>query len=210
MKLGHNFVLKKFDELTTYELYDILALRTDIFVVEQTCPYPEVDYKDIGSLHLFIRESDLETANCAFAEGTLCGQASNGTAACSFTENEGTNCADISTPCNPVHFCENADTCVSRSCNKIVAYLRILPRGFSYPEVSIGRVSVREEFRGGGLARRMLNVAIQYIADELGETEIQIGAQEYLLEFYKSLGFEPVSAVYLEDGIPHLDMLRRG
>lgn len=187
MKLDNNFTLKKFDELSTQELYDILALRTDVFVVEQTCPYPEVDYKDIGSLHLFIREADLAGME-AYYSGDCC--------AADKMQTE--------------FVCENAATCVSRACNKIVAYLRILPRGFSYPEVSIGRVLVREEYRGSGIARKMLNTAISYIADALGENEIQIGAQEYLLAFYKSLGFEPVSEVYLEDGIPHLDMLRRG
>ena len=170
MKLEHNFTLKTFNELTTDELYDILALRTDIFVVEQNCPYPEVDYKDIGSLHLFIREAELN------------GEEFN---------------------------CPNSAECTSKSCNKIVAYLRILPRGYSYNEVSLGRVSVRESFRKNGIARHMLNVALDYVEKGLGETEIQIGAQEYLIDFYKSLGFEPVSDVYLEDGIPHLDMLRR-
>lgn len=167
MKHLHNFTLKSFDELTTHELYDILALRTDIFVVEQTCPYPEIDYKDIGSLHLFIRENE-----------------------CCST-------------------CSGSSSDKDKLDNRIVAYLRILPRGFSYPEVSIGRVAVREEFRGSGLARTMLNTAIKYIAEEMNESEIQIGAQAYLIDFYKSLGFVPVSDIYLEDNIPHVDMLKK-
>ena len=46
--------LKKFDELTTIELYDILQLRSEIFVVEQNCPYQDLDDKDKVSWHLFL------------------------------------------------------------------------------------------------------------------------------------------------------------
>ncbi len=49
-------ILKKWNELSIDELYDILALREDIFIVEQNCPYNDLDYKDQKSLHLFYRE----------------------------------------------------------------------------------------------------------------------------------------------------------
>ena len=39
-------VIKRFDELTLQELYEILRLRVNVFVVEQHCPYPEIDGKD--------------------------------------------------------------------------------------------------------------------------------------------------------------------
>ena len=48
-------VIKKFDELTLNELYDILKLRVDIFVVEQNCPYGELDNKDMESVHIFYK-----------------------------------------------------------------------------------------------------------------------------------------------------------
>ena len=54
--------LKPFGELTTEELYDILRLRVDVFVVEQKCPYPELDGADRDSLHLFAREGNAVTA----------------------------------------------------------------------------------------------------------------------------------------------------
>ena len=49
--------------------------------------------------------------------------------------------------------------------------------------------------------------AIAFIEDNLNEKVIRISAQEYLLEFYSSLGFVKVSQVYLEDGIPHMEMV---
>ncbi|ANU08898.1 acetyltransferase YybD [Planococcus antarcticus DSM 14505] len=47
----------RFDELTAKELYDILKLRVDVFVVEQNCPYPELDDFDQLSIHLLYREN---------------------------------------------------------------------------------------------------------------------------------------------------------
>ncbi|HFU4000018.1 TPA: GNAT family N-acetyltransferase [Streptococcus suis] len=140
--------IKAFDQLSLQELYSILTLRTDVFVVEQACPYPEVDGKDPNCLHLL---------------GT----------------DEG----------------------------ELVAYLRILPAGLSYDEVSIGRVVIKSSYRGKGLGRPMMEQAILYITNEWKESQIKIGAQAHLAKFYGSLGFEPVSEVYLEDNIPHLDML---
>ncbi|MBM7268041.1 GNAT family N-acetyltransferase [Streptococcus sp. 2018037] len=140
--------IKVFDQLSLQELYGILTLRVDVFVVEQACPYPEVDGKDPNCLHLL---------------GT----------------DEG----------------------------ELVAYLRILPAGLSYDEVSIGRVVIKSSHRGKGLGRPMMEQAIHFITNEWKERQIKIGAQAHLEKFYSSLGFEPVSEVYLEDDIPHLDML---
>ncbi|MFH0357954.1 GNAT family N-acetyltransferase [Streptococcus sp. A27] len=139
--------IKAFDQLSLQELYTILTLRTNVFVVEQACPYPEVDGKDPNCLHLL---------------GTINGE--------------------------------------------LVAYLRILPAGLSYDEVSIGRVVIKSSHRGKGLGRPMMEQAIHFITNEWKESQIKIGAQAHLEKFYSSLGFEPVSEVYLEDDIPHLDM----
>lgn len=140
--------IKAFDQLSLQELYTILTLRTNVFVVEQACPYPELDGKDPNCLHLL---------------GTINGE--------------------------------------------LVAYLRILPAGLRYDEVSIGRVVVKPSHRGKGLGRLMMEQAIHCITNVWKESQIKIGAQAYLEKFYQSLGFEPVSEVYLEDDIPHLDML---
>lgn len=48
-----NFIIKSFQELNTTELYQILQLRSEVFVVEQDCVYQDVDYKDQKALHVF-------------------------------------------------------------------------------------------------------------------------------------------------------------
>ena len=53
-----NLVVKKFEELSVNELYDILKLRVDVFVVEQNCPYPEIDNKDKGAYHLWLEDEE--------------------------------------------------------------------------------------------------------------------------------------------------------
>ncbi|WP_421433548.1 GNAT family N-acetyltransferase [Streptococcus suis] len=140
--------IKAFDQLSLQEVYSILTLRVDVFVVEQACPYPEVDGKDPNCLHLLGMDN-----------------------------------------------------------GELVAYLRILPAGLSYDEVSIGRVVIKSSHRGKGLGRPMMEQAIHFITNEWKESQIKIGAQAHLEKFYSSLGFEPVSEVYPEDDIPHLDML---
>ena len=48
--------VKKFEELTTLELYEILRARAEVFVVEQDCVYQDLDNKDLGAYHVTIRE----------------------------------------------------------------------------------------------------------------------------------------------------------
>lgn len=55
-------VIKKFDELSVNELYDILKLRVDVFVVEQNCPYPEIDDKDQNAYHVWLKDGEGITA----------------------------------------------------------------------------------------------------------------------------------------------------
>ncbi len=89
----------------------------------------------------------------------------------------------------------------------ITAYLRIIPAGISYAEPSIGRVLVNEAYRRQGLATKIMGKAISFIKKNFNRQEIRISAQEYVLDFYKNLGFEVVSDKYLEDGIPHYEMI---
>ncbi|MFB6587634.1 GNAT family N-acetyltransferase [Bacillus thuringiensis] len=140
--------LKKFDELTNIELYNLLKERTLVFVVEQNCPYPEVDGKDPFSYHLFKEDN-----------------------------------------------------------GEIIAYLRIVPVGVSYQEISIGRVFVKKEYRGQGIAEELLKKGLDFIQNELKEKTVKIQAQDYLRKFYSSFGFQTISQTYLEDNIPHVDML---
>ena len=101
---------------------------------------------------------------------------------------------------------EKAFHLVCRENGQVMAYLRILERGVSFDEISIGRVLVKKEYRGRGLAKKLIKKAIKFIENELLENEIRISAQEYLTKFYESFGFKTVSDMYLEDEIPHVEM----
>lgn len=86
----------------------------------------------------------------------------------------------------------------------IAAYLRIVPAGVKFAELSIGRVIASPEFRGSGLGRELMKRGIA----AAGAGPIRIGAQAHLERFYGELGFARASDVYDEDGIPHIEMLR--
>jgi ElaA protein len=144
-----NWTLKKFDELTVYELYSIMRVRTEVFVVEQNCVYQDMDNKDQASYHL-----------CGWQE------------------------------------------------DKLVAYTRLLPPGLSYPEASIGRVLTATHVRGTNAGRALMQESIRRVYQLFGEAPIKIGAQLYLKRFYESLGFIQSSAVYDEDGIDHIEMIK--
>lgn len=141
--------IKSFGELTNSELYDILKLRCEIFIVEQKCPYPDVDGNDGNAFHMLAYTDD----------------------------------------------------------GRFAGTLRILKPGVTYDRAAIGRVAVAEDFRGQGAAREMMKTAMYYMIKRLGYRTIKIGAQNYLKDFYESLGFRPISEVYLEDDIPHIDMI---
>lgn len=137
----------RFDDFTARELYSVLKLRVDVFVVEQNCPYPELDNLDQQSIHLLYREN-----------------------------------------------------------GEVLAYARLVPAGVKYELPSIGRVIVRDDARGRGLAKQLLERSIDYIVGEWQAQAIQLQGQVYLQEFYQSFGFQPISDSYDEDGIPHVDM----
>lgn len=86
----------------------------------------------------------------------------------------------------------------------LAAYLRIVPAGVKFPELSIGRVITAPEARGGGLGRELMRRGIS----AAGGAAIRIGAQAHLERFYGELGFVRASDVYDEDGIPHVQMVR--
>lgn len=141
----------QFNELSTDLWHDLLQLRINVFVVEQNCPYPELDGKDKLATHL---------------TGSLNGQC--------------------------------------------IAAARILPPGVSYAEASIGRVATHIDFRGKGLGKITMELCLETILEQYGPVPIRISAQTYLTHFYRAFGFEPTGKEYLEDGIPHLEMLHKG
>jgi len=143
------WVAKSFDQLTLQELYDLMALRQLVFVIEQDCPYLDADGKDQHSIHLM-----------------------------GFVNDE------------------------------IVAYTRIVAPGISYKECSIGRVVSAQSVRGTGIGIHLMEESIKVVVDYFGEVAIRISAQKYLRKFYEKFRFEYVGKAYLEDGIPHIEMLR--
>jgi ElaA protein len=143
------WVLRKFDDLTPSELYNILRLRSEVFVVEQNCVFLDMDNKDQDCYHLMGSHD-----------------------------------------------------------NELVAYVRIVPPGLAYEEMSIGRVVSSPRYRGSGAGRQLMIKAIATAYELFGKQPIRIGAQLYLKNFYNSLGFEPQGDIYIEDGIPHVIMLK--
>jgi ElaA protein len=89
----------------------------------------------------------------------------------------------------------------------IVATARIIPAGLSYKEVSIGRVVIDEAFRGEGLGHDLMNECAHFIKEEFGNVPIRISAQKHLERFYNGHLFFSTGKEYLEDGIPHVEML---
>jgi len=139
---------KEFKDLTLDEFHDLIQLRETVFVVEQDCPYLDVDGKDKEALHVF---------------GTVEG--------------------------------------------KIVATTRVLPQGISYDEVSVGRVVTSPGVRGKGIGVQLMEESMKFIIQHFGNVPVRISAQTYLLKYYKSFGFIETGKEYLEDNIPHIEML---
>jgi ElaA protein len=91
---------------------------------------------------------------------------------------------------------------------ELVAVARILPQGVSYDEVSIGRVATSSTVRGTGAGMILMEKTMQYIRDHFGNVPVRISAQSYLKKYYEKYGFtRSEKEEYLEDDIPHLDMI---
>ena len=93
--------------------------------------------------------------------------------------------------------------------NKVAAVIRIVSPGISYPEIAIGRVAVAKEYRGTNVGNDLMTTSIDFITHTLGKQDIRISAQEHLKSFYHRFDFKQVSEMYLEDDIPHIEMLRK-
>ncbi len=141
--------VKTFQELTTKELYDLLQLRSEVFVVEQDCVYQDVDGKDQKALHVL----GLKNGN-------------------------------------------------------IIAYTRAFKPGYYFKEASIGRVVVKESERQYKYGYDIMNASINAVKNNYNTSEIRISAQTHLKRFYNNLEFNEVGEEYLEDGIPHINMIK--
>jgi ElaA protein len=91
-----------------------------------------------------------------------------------------------------------------------LAYARLVEPGIKYAEPSIGRVITTDAARGTGLGRELVRRMLALSAELYPGQGIRISAQSRLKRFYAEVGFEAVGDDYMEDGIPHIEMLRRG
>jgi len=92
---------------------------------------------------------------------------------------------------------------------KLVAYTRLLPPGLKYSQPAIGRVVTCQSVRRLGAGRQLMTESINALQQLFDTSACRISAQVYLLNFYRSFGFSEIGEHYLEDGIPHVDMVRK-
>lgn len=92
---------------------------------------------------------------------------------------------------------------------EILAYCRVFDKGIKYEETSLGRVITTQKGRGRSLGKQLIQYAVETIENRYHTSEIRISAQDYLLKFYGDFGFEDTGKKYLEDDIPHTEMLRK-
>ncbi len=88
------------------------------------------------------------------------------------------------------------------------AYARLVAPGVKYAEPSIGRVLTTAAARGTGLGRVLMARALAECGRLWPGAALRIPAQSYLEAFYADFGFAVIGDRYLEDGIPHTEMLR--
>ena len=93
---------------------------------------------------------------------------------------------------------------------ELAAYCRIVDPGVKFAEPSIGRVVTPRAFRRKGYGRALMAEALRRHQRVYPGQPNRIGAQQRLEAFYRDFGFDTVSATYMEDGIPHVEMLRAG
>ena len=91
---------------------------------------------------------------------------------------------------------------------ELVAYARVVPPGISYAEPSLGRIVTAPSVRRTGMGRELMKKGIDLVKELYGNIGIRISAQAYLIDFYCSFNFTTVGEPYLEDDIPHIEMLR--
>jgi ElaA protein len=91
----------------------------------------------------------------------------------------------------------------------LLGYARLVPAGLKYAEASIGRVVTAASTRGSGLGHALMHESVHQLQQLWGPQPIRIGAQAHLQSFYREHGFVPDGALYVEDGIDHIEMIRR-
>ncbi len=88
------------------------------------------------------------------------------------------------------------------------ASTRLVPPGLAFAEASIGRVVTAPAARGGGIGHALMAESVRLLESLWGPQPIRIGAQAHLEAFYNRHGFVSDNKPYIEDGVPHLEMIR--
>lgn len=89
------------------------------------------------------------------------------------------------------------------------ASTRLVPPGVAFAEASIGRVVTAPSARGSGIGHALMAESVRLLEQRWGPQPIRIGAQAHLEAFYNRHGFVSDNKPYIEDGIPHLEMIRK-
>jgi ElaA protein len=90
--------------------------------------------------------------------------------------------------------------------DQLIAYSRIVPAGYKFDEISVGRIVVNSRFRSHGYGKKLIEESLD-IVRKLGEEKVRIEAQAHLQNYYENLGFRKTGTPYDVDGIPHIQML---
>jgi ElaA protein len=101
----------------------------------------------------------------------------------------------------------DAEHLIAWSGTEVAGYLRVLGPGSRFDDPSIGRIITTQPFRGSGLGRDLVAKGIERTRLRYPGQPVRISAQQYLEKFYRDFGFVTVSQPYLEDNIPHVEML---
>ncbi|HEV8332581.1 MAG TPA: GNAT family N-acetyltransferase [Steroidobacteraceae bacterium] len=101
----------------------------------------------------------------------------------------------------------DAEHLIAWSGTQVAGYLRVLGPGTRFDDPSIGRIITAQPFRGTGLGRDLVAKGIEHTRLRYPGQPVRISAQKYLEKFYRDFGFVTVSEPYLEDDIPHVEML---
>ena len=168
---------KPFPELTAVEVYDMLEARNVVFVVEQQCIYHDIDGLDKDAWHLF-----------------------------AYSRENDTNATNASQADEAEHASHAGGAQALAQAPTLAGYLRVLLPDASDADIRIGRVLTTPAFRRIGLGSAMLEQALKHIVAQWPDAAIKLHAQAHLQMFYGAFGFEPISDVHDEDGIPHIWM----
>lgn len=183
---------KRFNELTIDELYELLRIRSEVFVVEQDCVYQDLDGDDQSAIHLWLTVDDdsLTSQSVQSSSSQLSSSAQS-----SFSAQ------------TPISTCASKERIDVNTAKKVVALCRVCPAGTHMKEVSIGRVITTE--RGRGYGKRIMLQAIETARQQFSAKQIDIEAQVYAQGFYEQVGFRQSSEPFILDGIPHIKMTWR-